>query len=57
VLNYKRKILETRQQFNVAYKGLFFQDLHKTVKFFNEDSDYLRYIWHNIENFKPRKKR
>jgi len=57
VKNYKSKILETRNQTNVIYKGLFFQDLHKTVRLFNEDSDYLRYIWHNIENFKPRKKR
>jgi len=57
VLNYKRKILESRNQFNVTYKGLFFQDLHKSVRLFDEDDDFIKYIWQNIENFKPRNKR
>jgi len=56
-VSYKSKILESRNQFNVTYKGLFFQDLHKSVKFFDEDDDFIKYIWQNIENFKPRNKR
>ena len=57
MLNYKSKIIESRNQTNVIYKGLSFQDLHKTVRLFDEDSEFLKYIWQNIEKFKPRNKR
>ena len=56
-MDYKKKILESRNQFNVTYRGLSFQDLHRAVRLFNEGDEYLKFVWQNIDNFKPKKKR